>query len=131
MAKMPPVLKWALMLGAIFYGIYGLLFLVVPEQTVAFAGSAPFAAGWLRWSGGILLAVAFGLYRVLGAPAQQGIFVTTVALGSLLMGLALILSWVTGESDAATWFILLAIVLTILEAVVLFLGQQAGRNILQ
>lgn len=72
--------------------VYGFLYALWPQVMVDASGSDPVPSGWLRWAGAIMFALGIGSVIVLRKPSNQGIFVTTLALGTLLCGLALIYS---------------------------------------
>ena len=99
------ILKIVLLIYAIVCIIYGLGFFIVPDSLVELSGSElPVFHGWLRWSGGILIALGIGAILVYLKPKGQGIFVTTIAIGALLAGIAMLWSWITIEEGANVWF---------------------------
>jgi len=65
--------------------VYGFLYYLIPDYLVKLSGGAPVFSGWLRWSGGVLIALGVGAILVIIKPKNQGIFVTTIALGCLLV----------------------------------------------
>lgn len=84
------LLRITLVIFIVIALLYGFVYLVIPQVEVKASGSDPVPSGWLRWSGGILIALGIGAVMVLRNPAGQGIFITTMALGTLLCGLALL-----------------------------------------
>jgi len=88
-------LKIVLIIYAVVCLVYGLAYMIVPDALVNMSGGEPVFHGWLRWSGGILIALGIGSLLVVGNPKGQGIFVTTIALGGPLAGLALLLAGMT------------------------------------
>src|SRR4030067_3621818 len=82
-------LKNVLIIYAVVSLIYGIGYLFVPDSLVNLSGGQPVFHGWLRWSGGVLIALGIGAILVYVNPQHQGIFVTTIALGCLLCGLGL------------------------------------------
>ena len=50
----------------------------------------PVFHGWLRWSGGVIIAFGIGAILTYLKPKGQGIFVTTIAIGALLAGVAML-----------------------------------------
>ncbi len=130
MGRISGVMQLALIWGILVYGIYGIVLLIIPAQFVALTGGAAFDAGWIRWSGGLMLAVAYGQFRVMNAPAKQGTMVITVNIASLLIAIALIVSFVTQEIHVFLFWIVLPIVLTVVHTVLMFLGYQSSRNAL-
>ena len=101
------VLKVTLIIFAVILLVYGFGFLFVPGVLVKLSGGNPVEFGWLRWSGGVILALGIGCLMVSSKPEKQGIFVTSMILVSLLVGLGMLYSWIMKEFSAATWFIAL------------------------
>ena len=125
------MLKVVLVITGIVELVYGIGFLVSPGLCVTLsAGPAP-EYSWLRWSGGILIALACGAFRVFRNPVKQDVYVTTLALGCLLIAVGLFISMIVGEFTGATWFIVVPMVLTFVLAVLLWLGRQQAKAILQ
>jgi len=125
------MLKVILVITGIVMLVYGIGFLVIPSLWVKLsAGPAP-EYGWLRWSGGILIGLAYGTFRVFRNPAKQDVFVTALALGCLLNAVGLFISVIAGEYTGATWFIVVPMVLTFVLAVLLWWGRQQAKAILQ
>jgi len=86
------LLKVSLVLFAIVAIGYGLVHLLIPEVYVKSAGGEPIPPSWLRWIGGLMIPLGIGAIMVLRKPFRQGIFISTVALGTLLCGLVLLYS---------------------------------------
>lgn len=84
------LLKVALIIFVVVALVYGLIYVFIPQVLVKAAGSDPVPSGWLRWSGAIIIALGIGAIMVIRKPANQGIFVTTLAIGTLFCGLALL-----------------------------------------
>ena len=63
-------------------------------------------------------------------PKGQGIFVTTIALGGLLAGLALLFAWITIEEDANTWFTALPTIIVLALSCLLWLSRQQAKDVL-
>ena len=124
------ILKIALLIYAVVCLIYGLGFLIVPGSLVDLSGGEPVFHGWLRWPGGVIVALGIGAILTYLKPKGQGIFVTTIAVGALLAGLAMLWAWVNIEEGANVWFTALpAIVLLVLSGLLWWSRQQA-KNIL-
>src|SRR4030043_2309537 len=98
------LLKVTLIVFAIVALVYGLGYFFIPGFLVKLSGSEPIFSGWLRWSGGILIALGIGAFWVSRNPKNQGIFVTTLALGTLFAGLALLYAWIIVEEGSNVWF---------------------------
>jgi hypothetical protein len=123
-------LKIVLIIFAIVCLVYGLGYLIVPDALVNLSGGAPVFHGWLRWSGGILIALGIGSILVTGKPKGQGIYVTTMALGSLLAGLALLFAWITIEEGANVWFTALPAIIVLVLTCLLWWGRQQAKDVL-
>ena len=124
------VLRVALLIGAIVSFVYGLGFLLVPGALVAMGGGRPVDFGWLRWPGGWLIALGIGDLLVFLNPAKQGPFVTTISVGTLLAGLALLYSWMASEYSGATWFIGFPTILTLVISALFWWGRSRAAEIL-
>lgn len=88
--KKDQLLKISLVLFAIMTLGYGVIYLFFPEFEIKSSGSVSFPAGWIRFIGPIYLALGIGCIMVLRKPEKQGIFVTSMCIGSFLLGLTLI-----------------------------------------
>ena len=123
-------LKIALIIFIVMALVYGLCYFFVPDFLVKLSGGEPVYHGWLRWSGGVLIALGIGAIFVLRKPQGQGIFVTTIALGSLLTGLALLYAWITLEEGANVWFTAVPTIGTLVLAILLWWGRSQAKDIL-
>jgi hypothetical protein len=123
-------LKVVLVIYAIASLVYGLFFFFIPGVLVKISGAGPVDSGWLRWSGGILIAFAIGALLVRRNPAKQGIFVLTISLAMLLCGLGLLFSWIVHEYSAATWFMALATIVALVVSALLWWSRQKAKAIL-
>jgi len=95
--KKNQLLKITLALFAIITLGYGVIYLFFPEFQIKMAGGEPILTGWIRWFGGVLLALGIGSIMMYRNPVKQGILVTSLCIGSLLVGLTnfyeLIFQW--------------------------------------
>jgi hypothetical protein len=123
-------LKIVVLIYAVVCLVYGLGFAIVPDSLVELSGSEPVFHGWLRWPGGVLIALGIGAILVFLKPEGQGIFVTTIAIGSLLAGLALLWAWITIEEEVNVWFTAFPAILLLVVAVLLIWSRQAAKTIL-
>ena len=98
------ILKIGLIIYTLVCLIYGLGFFILPDSMVELSGSEPVYHGWLRLPGGVLIAMGIGTILVYLKPKGQGIFVTTIAIGTLLAGLALLWAWMKIEGEVNVWF---------------------------
>ena len=124
------VLKFALLIAAIFSLVYGLGFLLMPSILVKLSGGNLVEAGWLRWPGGVIIAWAIGTLMVYSKPEKQNIFVTSLALAYLLSGLGLLYSWITKEYSGATWFVAVPSCLLLILSALLYWGRSQAKGIL-
>jgi hypothetical protein len=124
-------LKGVLLASAVVQLFYGFVLLFIPATYLTFTGANTVELGWLRWPGGILIAVGIGTYRVSHTPAKQDVFVTTVILGNLLAGLAMLYTWLAGEYSGNTVSIIAApTVITLAIAALLWWARGKVKNIL-
>ena len=124
------ILKIALLIYAVVCLIYGLGFFIVPDSLVELSGSEPVFHGWLRWSGGVIIALGIGAILTYLKPKGQGIFVTTIAIGALLAGLAMVWAWIKIEEEAIVWFTALPTIVLLALSGLLWWSRQKAKNIL-
>lgn len=125
------LLKIALILYAIVCIVYGLGYFFIPDVLVKMSGSVdPIFHGWLRWSGGVLIALGIGAILVYLKPQNQGIFVTTIAMGTLFAGIALVWAWITAEEEANIWFTALPAIVVLVLSGLLWWSRQLAKAIL-
>jgi hypothetical protein len=124
------MLKIGLVILAIVSIIYGLGFLIVPGIWVTLSGGNPVDFGWLRWSGGVIIALGIGVLMVLRKPEKQGIFVFMSALSTLLSGLGMLCSWIMAEYSGSTVFIAVPTILLLVISGLLWWGRQQAKGIL-
>ena len=123
-------LKIVLIIYVLVCVIYGVGFSLVPDSLVELSGGEPIFHGWLRWSGGILLSLSFGAILVYMKPKGQGIFVTTIAIGTLLAGVALLWAWINIEEGVNVWFTAFPSIVLLALSGLLWWSRQAAKNIL-
>jgi len=127
--KNSQLLKVALILYAVLALAYGLVYLFIPEIYVKSTGSEPVPSAWIRWIGGILIALGIGAIMVFRNPGKQGIFIKISAIGTLIVGLTNLYS-LFFESVGDTWSTLApGIVLLILSAL-LWISLKQAKTIL-
>jgi len=124
------VLKFSLLVAALVSLVYGLGFLFAPAILVNLSGGNPVDFAWLRWVGGVIIALGIGTLMVFSKPEKQGIFVVSIALALLLAGLGLLYSWIMHENSGATWFIAIPTCLTLVLSVLLFWSRSKAKGIL-
>ena len=124
------ILKIALLIYAVVCLIYGLGFFIVPDSLVELSGGEPVFHGWLRWSGGVIIALGIGAILTYLKPKGQGIFVTTIALGALLAGLAMLWAWINISVETNVWFTALPTIVLLALSGLLWWSRQEAKNIL-
>jgi hypothetical protein len=124
------MLKVVLVIYAIVVLVFGLSFFFIPGLYVDMAGANPVDYGWLRWPGGVLIALGIGALVVMRKPAKQGVFVTTIALGTSLAGLGLLYSWIAHEYSGNPGSIAVPTVILLILAVLLWWSRIRARTIL-
>ena len=124
------VLKVTLIILAVIALVYGFGFLFLPGLLVSSSGGSSVDFGWLRWSGGVIMALGIGALMVSSKPEKQGIFVTSMALATLFAGLGHLYSWIMQEYSGATWFIALPTCLLLVLSGLLWWGRGQAKEIL-
>jgi len=124
------VLKVTLITFAVIVFVWGFGFLFVPGILLKLVGGNPVEFGWLRWSGGVIIALGIGALMVSSKPEKQGIFVTSMALVTLFTGLGMLYSWIMQEFSAATWFIALSTCLALGLSGLFWWGRGQAKGIL-
>jgi hypothetical protein len=110
-----------LYIAAIVDIIYGLLFLFVPEWMFSLSQDpgAPGSAGWVRWSGGLLIGVSVMGFLAAAKVETQRPFVVGLMVATVLIALSLLYSLFVGGYAGAQWFLWLPIVINACLAVAL------------
>jgi hypothetical protein len=124
------VLKVTLITFAVIVFVWGFGFLFVPGILLKLVGGNPVEFGWLRWSGGVIIALGIGALMVSSKPEKQGIFVTSMALVTLFTGLGMLYSWIMQEFSAATWFVALSTCLALALSGLFWWGRSKAKGIL-
>jgi hypothetical protein len=124
-------LKITLALLAIITLGYGIIYLFFPQIQISAAGGEPIEPGWIRWFGGILIALGMGSIMVLRNPEKQGIFVTVCCVGTLLFSLASFYEVIFVEFGDYNLLntLIPAIVMTVM-AILLWLSLRQSKEIL-
>ncbi len=123
-------LRTALLFSIVVDALYGIGFLVTPGMLHALAGGNALEFGWVRWSGGALVAMAIGGIQVYRDPHKQGSAVTILTVGALLSALALLYTLLFEQYSVHTWFVLAPCVLLFALFLVMAWGRQAAKDIL-
>jgi hypothetical protein len=78
----------------------------------------------------VLIALGIGSILVFLKPEGQGIFITTIALGTLLAGLALLLAWLTLEEEVNAWFTALPTIIVLALSCLLWWSRMQAKDVL-
>ena len=124
------VLKVILIILAVTAFVYGFAFLFIPDLLVSLSKGNPVEFSWLRWSGGVIIALGIGALMVSSKPEKQGIFVTSMALATLFASLGMLYSWIMQEYSGATWFIALPTCLFLVLSGLFWWGRGQAKGIL-
>jgi hypothetical protein len=124
------MLKVVLVIYAVVVLVYGLSFFFIPSVLADMSGSDTVPYSWMRWPGGVLIALGIGALVVMRKPAKQGVFVTTIALACSLAGLALLYSWIMNEYSGATSFQAMPTIIILVLAVLLWWSRVQAKKIL-
>ena len=124
------ILKFTLIIFAVISLVYGFGFLFVHGLLVKLSEGTPVDFGWLRWSGGVLLALGIGCLMVSSKPEKQGIFVTSMALATLFSGLGMLYSWTMHEYSGTTLFKALPTCLLLAISCLFWWGRGKAKGIL-
>lgn len=123
------LLKIILLIYAIVSFIYGICFVFIPQVLVNLSGAEAVSLAWLRWPGGVLIALGIGAVMVYQNPVQQNPFVTTIGLGSLFTGLILLFALIF-ERTGKAWFTALPMIIVLVESVLLWISRAQAKSIL-
>jgi len=97
---------------------------------VSLSKGNPVEFSWLRWPGGIIIALGIGSLMVYSKPEKQGIFVTSMALATLFAGLAMLYSWIMQEGSGAIWFTALPTCILLVLSGLLWWARGQAKGIL-
>ena len=128
MTKNLQLLKITFVIFGVVALVYGVLFLLFPDVMVNASGSEPVPPGWLRWSGGILIALGIGSLSALKNPSKQETFVLALALATLLCGLALLYALLF-ESATEAWFTIIPVVINLVVSILFWIGWNQLKTV--
>lgn len=123
------LLNAALIFYIVIVAVYGVLFLLFPQLLAEASGGKPVASSWLRWPGGVLIALGIGAVLVYRNPSKQDAFVVAITLGTLFAGLALLYSLLF-EMTGVIWFTALPVIVLLTSSVLLWFGRKQAKDIL-
>jgi hypothetical protein len=124
------MLKVVLVIFAVVAIVYGLGYLIVPGMLVTLSGANPVDFEWLRWPGGVIIALGIGALLVVRKPEKQNIFVFICALITLLAGLAKLYCLIMKEYSGSIMFIVMPTVLLLVISGLLWWGRQRAKEVL-
>jgi hypothetical protein len=107
--------------------VYGLLFLLSPRWMFALSQDPgdPAAAGWVRWSGGLLIGVGVAAWLAAANPETQKPLVVGLVVATVLIALSLLYS-LFNEFGGAQWFLWAPILIN--AALAVALGWVASKQ---
>lgn len=125
------LLKISLLLFALYTLVNGVIYLFFPEYEISSVGSDPIPPGWIRWFGGILIALGIASVMIFRNPVKQGIFVLAIAIGSIIVGLTLFYT-VMFEYDGIgeIKFTLIPAILISINSILFWISLRLSREIL-
>ena len=127
-SRLLQVALWVYLVDALAFGV---VIFFMPEFTVETLGDAPgFDYWWVRWAGGLLLALALGAALVVRRPRGQGAMVIVFATALFLVGVGLLWSWLAGQYDGAAWFLVLTLAATFPVSALLWYAFLKNREVL-
>ena len=94
-------------------------------------GGEPIEPGWIRWFGGVFLALGIGSIMIFRNPEKQGILVTSFCIGSFLVSLALLYEVIFADFEAynLSYTLIPAIVLFVI-AILFLVSLRQSKEIL-
>jgi len=130
--KNSTLLKTALAIFAVMAVVYGIVLLFFTKGFIEMTGEETINPNWIRWPGGILLALAYGALRVIRNPTHQDTFVNAIALATLFAGLALLYELIFEmEPQYVVWITVIPSVGQLIISALLWIGRHQARDILK
>ena len=123
------LLKVTLIIYAVIALVYGLCYFFIPEKLVELSGGDPIPSPWLRWAGGVIISLGVGAILIFRNPAKQYVFVFTLALSTLLTGLALVYAWVC-EMNGELWFTAMPAILMLVVSALFWWSLFQAKDVL-
>lgn len=124
------LLKVVLVIFAVVSIIYGIGYLIVPGKMITLSGANPVDFEWLRWPGGVIIALGIGALLIVRKPEKQNIFVFICALSTLLAGLGKLYCLIMKEYSGSIMFIIMPTVLLLVISGLLWWGRERAKGIL-
>ena len=126
------LLKVALAIFTIVTIVYGVSQIFFTQGYMEMTGNEPIDPSWLRWPGGVLIALGIAAIMALRNPAKQDIFVIAITLGTLFTGLILMYTLLFElESESNTWFTAMPAIINLVLSILLWIGRKQNRELLK
>ena len=124
------VLKVGLWLDFALTLLYGIELLFLPGMLATVGGGTIPDFSWLRWSGGILVAVAYGCFRAARHPEGRDLFVTMMIVMGFLNALGHVISLINRDYTGGLWMLWMPAALTTIFSLILIVGRARARQVL-
>lgn len=125
------LLKVSLLMFIVVSLGYGVIYLLFPEVEIKAAGGEPIPPGWIRWFGGVFIALGIGAIMIFRNPIKQGIFITTISIGTLLVGLTLFYTVLFEfEGFYNIWNTIIPAIVNIILSVIFWISLNKSKAIL-
>lgn len=126
------LIKVALAIFAVVATVYGITLLFFTNGFIEMLGEEPINPNWIRWPGGVLIALAYGALRVIRNPVNQDTLVKVIALATLFAGLALLYELIFEmEAQSVVFFTVFPCVGQLIISALLWIGRQQAGDILK
>lgn len=126
------LLKVTLAIFAVLAVVYGIALLFFTIGFIEMLGEEPINPNWIRWPGGVLIALAYGALRIIRNPAHQDTIVKVIALATLFAGLALLYELIFEmEPQYVVFFTVIPSVGQLIISALLWIGRQQASDILK
>lgn len=124
------LLKVTLLIFAVITLVYGIGYWFFTDFVVDLSGGEPVEAYWLRWAGATIFALGIGAILIFLRPSKQGIFVLTLALGTMFTGLTMLYGWIF-DLRTTTWFTAVPTILLLIVSSLFFISWSQARELLK
>jgi uncharacterized membrane protein HdeD (DUF308 family) len=126
------ILKVALIIFAIVTIVYGIGLVFFAGGLIEMSGTDLFEPNWIRWPGGVLIGLGIAAILAFRNPAQQGIYIIAIGLGTLFTGLALlyelIFAW---QPEYSVTFTAVPCIVNLIMSALLWIGRNQAKDILK
>ncbi len=126
------LIKVALAIFAVVATVYGITLLFFTNGFIEMLGEETINPNWIRWPGGVLIALAYGAFRVIRNPVNQDTFIKVLALATLFAGLALLYELIFEmEPQYVVFFTVVPCIGQLIISALLWIGRQQASDILK